>query len=276
MKFTRRAAINSMVSAGLLAVNAPALAAPAIIQRRRTFVLVHGSWHGGWCWDMVARTLRNAGHEVFTPTMTGCGERYHLIAPDTGLHTHTQDVANTIEWEELENIVLVGHGFAGTTITGVADVMADRIGHIVFFDALVPTESRPAAMMPDPETGQYSDRWRDKQKAFIDGYKMLFWDHYPVEMLVPKDDAKNVEILRRRLTWHPKRQWTDKLDLKNGGWASLPRTYLYPAAQIYAPTSEAMIGPARGPDWNFIDLDVARNGFLTDPERTAQCLLTLV
>jgi hypothetical protein len=74
-----------------------------------TFVLVHGAWHGSWCWKRVRSALQKLGHEVFTPTLTGVGERSHLLAPDIDLHTHTMDVLNLIEWEELTEVVLCGH-----------------------------------------------------------------------------------------------------------------------------------------------------------------------
>ncbi len=86
-----------------------------------TFVLVHGAWHGSWCWKRVRSALQGLGHQVFTPTLTGVGERSHLLAPDIDLHTHTMDVLNLIEWEELSDLVLCGHSYGGMVITGVAD-----------------------------------------------------------------------------------------------------------------------------------------------------------
>lgn len=242
---------------------------------RRTFVLVHGTWHGGWAWVHVAERLRALGHRVYTPTATGCGERAHLIRPDTNLETHIQDIVSVIECEELDDVTLVGHSFAGLTITGVADRLPDRIRHIVFFDALIPTEERPAAVMPDPDTGEYPEYWLKRQKKFEDGYKMSFWDEYPVKMLVPEDDVENIAWLRRRLTWHPAGQWTQPLTLRNGGWEPHQRTCIHCVGQIYSPSSEKMVGPGRGPGWNFIELNTARNGFMTDPQGVTECFLSL-
>lgn len=73
-----------------------------------TYLLIHGAWHGGWCWKHVARLLRTAGHEVFTPTLTGLGERAHLLNPDVGLDTHVQDVLGVLEYEDVRDVVLVG------------------------------------------------------------------------------------------------------------------------------------------------------------------------
>ena len=170
-------------------------------------------------------------------------------------------------------MILVGHSFAGTTITGVADRLRERIRHLVFFDALIPTETRRAGIVRDPETGEYPQSWLDRVAVFEDGYKMHFWDFYPAKMVVPENDVDNIAWMRRRLTWHPARQWTDELKLVNGGWAGLPRSCIHCVGQVYRPSSEAMVGPGRGPGWNFIELDAARNAFMTDPEATAECLL---
>ena len=103
-----------------------------------TFVLVHGAWHGAWCWRRVARLLTRAGHEVFTPTLTGLGERAHLQAPGIDLATHVADVVNLLRWERLSDVVLCGHSYGGFVISGVAEVMPARIRSAVFLDAFLP------------------------------------------------------------------------------------------------------------------------------------------
>src|SRR5215813_4953726 len=103
-----------------------------------TFVLVHGAWWGAWCWRRVARMLTQAGHEVFTPTLTGVGERSHLLKPDVNLDTHILDVVNEMRWQELNNVVLVGHSYAGMVVTGVAEKMEKSIASIVLLDAFFP------------------------------------------------------------------------------------------------------------------------------------------
>lgn len=102
------------------------------------FVLVHGAWHGGWCYRDTAAALRAAGHTVHTPTHTGVGERFHQSAENITLETHIRDVCGCIEWEELNDVVLVGHSYGGMVITGVADRMADRIRSLVYLDAFIP------------------------------------------------------------------------------------------------------------------------------------------
>jgi len=100
-----------------------------------TFVLVHGAWHGAWCWRRVARLLTRDGHDVFTPTLTGLGERSHLLAPNINLDTHILDVANEIKWQELKDVVLVGHSYGGMVISGVAERAGKAIAAFVMLDA---------------------------------------------------------------------------------------------------------------------------------------------
>jgi pimeloyl-ACP methyl ester carboxylesterase len=102
------------------------------------FVLVHGAWHGGWCYRDTAAVLRKLGHNVFTPTHTGVGERAHQASEGITLETHIRDVAGCIEAEELDQVILVGHSYGGMVITGVADRMAERIKALVYLDAFVP------------------------------------------------------------------------------------------------------------------------------------------
>jgi len=104
----------------------------------KTFVLVHGSWHGGWCWRRVADLLEKQGHKVYAPTLTGLGERSHLMSALITLDTHITDIANVIRWENLDNVVLVGHSYAGFVVSGVAERVLPAIGSIVFVDAFLP------------------------------------------------------------------------------------------------------------------------------------------
>ena len=102
-----------------------------------TFVLVHGAWHGSWCWKRVRKALQEHGHDVFTPTLTGVGERSHLLTPQVNLDTHIEDVVNLIEREELTDVILCGHSYGGCVISGAADRVGDRIGALVYLDAFV-------------------------------------------------------------------------------------------------------------------------------------------
>lgn len=130
-----------------------ALAAPAIVLGRTTpqpgtaaktatFVLVHGAWHGGWCWQRVNDRLTARGHRVFAPTLTGVCERSHLDSPSVNLSTQIRDVVNEIRWKDLENVVLVGHSYGGMVISGVAEQVAPKIASIVYLDAFVPADGQ--------------------------------------------------------------------------------------------------------------------------------------
>jgi pimeloyl-ACP methyl ester carboxylesterase len=110
-----------------------------------TFVFVSGGWHGGWCWKRVADRLRSQGHEVYTPTLTGLGDRVHLYRDDIDLETHITDIMNLIEWEELDSVVLVGHSYGGMVITAVADRAPKRLERVVYLDALWPEDGETCA-----------------------------------------------------------------------------------------------------------------------------------
>jgi pimeloyl-ACP methyl ester carboxylesterase len=105
-----------------------------------TYVLVHGAWHGSWCWKRVRNKLRDAGHEVFTPTLTGLGECSHLNSAAVDLSTHVADVVNLLQWEDLSDVVLCGHSYGGMVISGVADRVPERIRSLVYLDAFVPED----------------------------------------------------------------------------------------------------------------------------------------
>jgi pimeloyl-ACP methyl ester carboxylesterase len=107
-----------------------------------TFVLVHGAWHGGWCWRRVADLLERRGHKVSAPTLTGLGERSHLISGSINLDTHITDVVNVLTWEDLRDIVLVGHSYGGWPISGAIEQAFDRIASVVYLDAFVPEDGQ--------------------------------------------------------------------------------------------------------------------------------------
>src|SRR6266571_4507283 len=136
----RRHAMNPArraLLAGSAALALEAKAQPAAA-RRHTFVLVHGASQGGWCWRRVSDRLERRGHKVFTPTLTGLGERSHLMSANVDLDMHITDVVNVIKWESLQGIVLVGHSYGGWVVSGVAEQMLPAIAAIVFLDAFMP------------------------------------------------------------------------------------------------------------------------------------------
>ena len=270
-KSSRRRFLKTAAAAAATGLAAPVAGA----RQSHSFVLCHGTWHGSWVWRDVAERLQSEGHQVLAPTCTGCGDREHLSRPDVGLTTHIEDVVQAIRFAELETFTLVGHSFAGLTITGVADRLHDRVRRIVFFDALVPRPGRMAAITRDPESGDYPDWWLERTEHFVDGYKMVLWQDYPVDMLVPPDALEHVARLKRLITTHPVRQWTDELLLENDGWEGLSPAYIHCVGQQYRMSSDLMVGPARGPGWRFLELDAPRNAMMTHPAEVSALLTAL-
>ena len=117
-----------------------------------TFVLVHGAWHGGWCWRRVSDRLSAAGHAVFAPTLTGLGDRSHLFSGDINLTTHVTDIVNVLKWEDLHDVVLCGHSYGGMVITGVAEAAPERIASLVYLDAFLPTDGQSLFSFFTPES----------------------------------------------------------------------------------------------------------------------------
>ncbi|MGH1490755.1 MAG: alpha/beta fold hydrolase [Acidimicrobiales bacterium] len=109
-----------------------------------TFLLVHGAWGGSWGFHKLRPLLNAAGHRVFTPSLTGIGERQHLATPEVGLSTHITDVVNTAHYEDLHNIVLLGFSYGGMVVTGALEKLADRVDHLVYLDAFVPSDGESA------------------------------------------------------------------------------------------------------------------------------------
>ncbi|WYX08785.1 alpha/beta hydrolase [Achromobacter xylosoxidans] len=126
------------LAAGLPALAAaPAIAAKPAAGRAKTYVLAHGSWHGGWCWRPVADRLQAAGHRVYAPSFTGMGDRAHLLHKGITIDTFVEDLVQVIQSEELNDVILVGHSFGGIPISGVADRIPERLAHLVYFDSIV-------------------------------------------------------------------------------------------------------------------------------------------
>ena len=161
-----------------------------------TFVLVHGAWHGGWCWAPLERALRAHGHDVTSPTLTGLGERSHLASPDIVPDTHVLDIVNHIKWKDLEDIILVGHSYGGVIITGVAGRLPERIRTLVYLDAVVPEKSGVSAI---------ADRNPERTGAFraqlANGGFMVEPDLFDAW----SDDPDHLAWLRAKCTPHPMR-----------------------------------------------------------------------
>lgn len=185
-----------------------------------TFVLVHGGGHGGWCYFKVARLLRSAGHDVYTPTLTGLGERKHLLSTETNLSTHITDIVNVLLYEDLREVILVGHSYGGMVITGVADQAADRIRELVYLDAAHPENGQS---LVDTAPGPMAFARSSSQT--IDGIELVMWPNDEMVAAMGVTDPADVAILRGRMNPHPWKAFEEKLIFQNGDAAlTIPRT----------------------------------------------------
>ncbi len=182
-----------------------------VAQRRaaaaaKTYVIVHGAWGGGWDWRAVDSALTRRGHRVHRVTLTGLGERVHLASADIGLQTHILDVVNTIRFENLRNVILVGHSYGGMVVTGAADQIADRIRNVVYVDAFLPDSGESAAMLAG------------------DGFNQMVAASAKDGMIVPAW-VKPTDALPTDVP-HPLRTLTDTLRLTNPAARALPAHYI--------------------------------------------------
>jgi pimeloyl-ACP methyl ester carboxylesterase len=227
------------------------------------FVLVHGAWHGGWCWQYVAESLRTAGHRVFTPTLTGLGERAHLLRADTGLATCIDDICAVILNEELDDVVLVGHSFAGPVISGVADRMPERLSQLVYLDALVVQHGQSALSVLRPEVQRERSRTIDAE-----GLRMAI----PEPDKFGVTDPVQAAWLRRRLTPHPLNAYTDPLQLRHALGNGLRKTYIAVTGPWYPPLAEIRDWIRQQPDWAWREIAAGHDAMVTSPAALSQLL----
>ena len=221
-----------------------------------TFVIVHGMWSGGWYFQPVARILRAAGHEVYTPTLTGIGERVHLGSPETTLDTHVQDIVNVLQFEDLQGVVLTGYSYGGAVITAVADRVAERISQLVYLDAWVPANGQSVFdLIPEQ-----APRFEEIARREGDGWR------------IPRDPP------HWRRTPHPLATLKQPLSLSSDAAARLPRTYvLFSRNSLYhAPVMATMAAQARASGWRVRDLAADHDAPETRPAELGGLLLELV
>jgi pimeloyl-ACP methyl ester carboxylesterase len=189
-----------------------------------TFLLVHGAWHSGRCWDRVVPRLESAGHRVLAPSLTGYGDKADLLGPEVGLGTHVGDVVGLIEDERLDDVVLVGHSYAGLVISSVANEVPERIGHLVFLDAMVPEDGETAADVL-PVTKQLID-------AAVDGWRVPPLPELPPPRgLFGVTDPGDVAWLRSMLSDQPVRCLQEPVRLDNPAAKTIPRTHIHCVAE---------------------------------------------
>jgi pimeloyl-ACP methyl ester carboxylesterase len=256
-KISRRRILEALEVSPLSAV---VTAAPAVMQPKAvTFVLVHGAWHGGWCWKKLTPLLKAAGYPVLTPTLTGLGERSHLISPDVGLTTHIEDIAGVLEYEDLHDVVLVGHSYGGMVIAGVAEKEGLRLAQLVYLDAFLPEDGKSvkdyATLNPTREDG-----WR-----------------VPVPGSAPRfgvTDAQEIAWMEKRLGDQPNKTFTEPIRMSSEKNRSVQRSYIQCTKSPFF--SEAA---ERAKKNGFRSRELFEGGhdvMITKPELLAKVLLELV
>jgi pimeloyl-ACP methyl ester carboxylesterase len=234
-------------------------AAPLAAQEPpRTYVLVHGAWGGGWAFRTVDSMLTAAGHRVYRPTLTGLGERVHLGTPDVGLSTHVTDIVHVLLFENLRDVVLVGHSYGGMVITGVADRVPERIRHLVYIDALVPEDGESLV------TASRGTKLEGFARRSVDSAQ----DGFIVPTWVNRRSPRPTDVRQ------PVRTFTEPVSFRNPAARHLPATYILTVepGRVEADDDFAAFGQrAKSRGWAY---RVLRANHL--PERSAPKQLTML
>jgi len=234
------------------------------------FVLVHGGFHGGWCWRRVAAHLRTACHEVYTPTLTGLGERAHLATPQTGLETHIRDVLGVLEFEDLRDVILVGHSMAGMVVTGVAERDPNRLAPLVYLDADVPR---------DGESSLDCNGFRGEARAtFVaraggDGRLTPRPQAHPWGITRAEDAA----WVNSKMTPHPIKAFSDPVRVADPDRFVGRRTFVL-CTEGKGPASAEVQTAARvqaEPGWRYREMTTGHDAMVTMPRDLAEILLEL-
>ena len=235
-----------------------------------TYVLVHGGGHGGWCYQRVARLLRAEGQEVYTPTLTGLGERAHLLDDRVDLHRHIEDVAAVLQFEDLRDVVLVGHSYGGMVITGVADRTADRVGRLVFLDAANPVNGQSLVDVSGPIIEAVRPMGR-----VVDRIELVLLPGPDAGLLYGVTDPSDLAWMAERLTGHPWTCFAQRLELSNEDalWA-IPQYHIVCTSTL-ATRDRRLIDRARS-EGRLWDIDTGHDLMITEPEKTADALLQVL
>jgi pimeloyl-ACP methyl ester carboxylesterase len=230
-----------------------------------TFLVCHGAWGGGWSWKKMHPLMQAAGHRLVTPTYTGLGERAHLASPSIDLDTHIADVLNVIQYEDLRDIVLLGHSYGGMVATGVADQARDRITQLIYLDAFVPDDGQSLFDLNEPgrapmrELAKAGDGWRVQPN--------------PTPPDTPPED---VEWLTARRVDMPIKCFETPLRL-HGGALTLPRSYIYATRITPADTFGRFAVRARSePGWRYFEIDASHAPAVSAPEKLMAVLQEIV
>ncbi len=229
----------------------------------KTFVLVHGAWHGGWCWCRVADRLRASGHIVFTPTLTGLGERAHLLHPDIDLSLHVADVLGLIKCERLNNIVLVGHSYGGFVISGVAEAVANKISSIVFLDAFIPDNGESLLDVVQPAVQDVIQDVLDRG-----------------DTTVPVRDAAAFKVNEKDRPWvdslatpQPIGTMTEKIKLTGARERVATKAYIRAAGYPNVSFDKACARTKADRSWRTYEVPCGHDVMIDKPDRLAEILL---
>jgi pimeloyl-ACP methyl ester carboxylesterase len=226
-----------------------------------TFLLVPGAWLGGWCWRDVAARLQASGHRAVPITLTGLGERAHLLRPDVTLDTHVSDVVRFLYWHDLNAVILVGHSYGGTVMTAVAEHAADRIGRLVYLDASVPRDGESNNDVVGPEM---TAQLRAAAMSEGDG-----WHVPPAAYVTARLSPMVRQWVEPRLTPHPWRVFEEPVRLRSPSAAALPRAFIRTTqSELYG----SLIDRARQAGWYCHELTGGHYAMFTEPEAAAAAL----
>jgi pimeloyl-ACP methyl ester carboxylesterase len=228
-----------------------------------TFVLVHGAWHGGWCWRRVSDLLERQGHKVFTPTLTGLGERSHLLRAGINVSTHVTDVANLLKWEGLSNVVLCGHSYGGLVVSGVAEQMGAAIGSIVFLDAFVPENG-------DAMTDLTSGAVRDNIKAAAERGDLGVPPRSAAAFLVNEKDQAWVDAM---CVPQPIGTMTEKITLTGARERIGKKAYIRASAYPNPGFDTAYARVKADTSWRTYEVPGGHDVMVDMPERLAEILI---
>ena len=235
---------------------------------KTTFVLVHGAWHGGWCYGQVCELLRRAGHAAFAPTLTGCGERSHLLTGSVNLTTHIEDILNVFRYERIERAVLAGHSYGGMVITGVADRIAERISALVYLDAFVPEDGQSLFDINIPEN----------TRRFV----AAAGEHGGIAVPPPPAaffniNDKDVPLYEALTGPHPIGAMAERLKLTGAYRSVAKRVYVHGTVLPRESPFRPFYNKARAdPQWETHSLACGHSVMLDEPERTTEILLSAV
>ena len=236
----------------------------------KTFVLAHGSWHGGWCWKHVASRLRRLGHEVHTPSYTGMGDRAHLLDKNITIETFVGDLVQVIESHELEEVILVGHSFGGIPVTGVADRIPARLAHLVYLDSVVLESGRHAFSVYPPAEAEARIK---AAEASTNGLAVPVPQPLPEVWGLGQEGDPDYDWVQRRVSPHPLRTYTTALTLHAPVGNNLPRTYVHCTQPSHPALEDSRRLVRSSPGWQWISLPAPHDAMITHPDAVTELLL---